>query len=44
MTDVRCDSCGKLLFRIKQEKDVYIECKCPKCKKINKIQLIKTGD
>lgn len=44
MTDVRCKSCGKLLFKIKHDKDSYIEIKCPKCKKLNQIQLKKTGD
>lgn len=44
MVEVRCKSCGKLLFKIKHEKDSYIEIKCPKCKWLNKIHLIKTGD
>ena len=39
LASVRCEKCGKLLFTIKQDDDVYIECKCPKCKTLNKIYL-----
>jgi len=35
----RYDKCNALLFRVEQEKDVYVEIKCRKCGKVNKIHI-----
>ncbi len=31
LNDIRCSCCGRLLFRLKQREDTYIEIRC-KCK------------
>lgn len=41
MEEIRCDKCNALLFMVEQEKDVYVEIKCRKCGKVNKLHLIK---
>lgn len=41
LVEIRCKKCNRILFKIKLEKDAYIECKCSRCNEINKIQLVK---
>lgn len=39
LTDVRCKTCNKLLFRSEVETTGKIEIKCEKCKRLCKINL-----